>query len=97
MRNLFSKVLGISMMATAMLTSCEDEFTEEQALERQQEILEALNTADNANALALAQLDAQNAIDIAELSAEQEMAFAMYQDSLERLGPVINYSVSVIA
>jgi hypothetical protein len=56
-------------MAGAVLTSCEDEFTEEQALEQQRQILEALNNADNANDLAVAQLNAENAIDIAELDA----------------------------
>jgi len=97
MRKLFSKVLGLGLMAGAVLTSCEDEFTEEQALEQQRQILEALNNADNANDLAVAQLDAENAIDIAELNAAQQMAFQMYQDSLERVGPVIGYSVTVIA
>ncbi len=97
MRKLFSRVLGLGLMAGAVLTSCEDEFTEEQALEQQRQILEALNNADNANDLAVAQLNAENAIDIAELNAAQQMAFQMYQDSLERVGPVISYSVTVIA
>jgi hypothetical protein len=97
MKKLFFSVLSLTLIAGLVLTSCEDEFTEEQALEQQRQILEALNNADNQNALALAQLDADNALDIAELNAAQQMAFQMYQDSLERLGPVVNYSVSVIA
>jgi hypothetical protein len=97
MKKLFFNVLSLTLIAGLVLTSFEDEFTEEQALEQQRQILEALNNADNQNALALAQLDADNALDIAELNAAQQMAFQMYQDSLERVGPVINYSVTVIA
>jgi len=97
MKRFFFNVLSLGLIAGLVLTSCEDEFTEEQALEQQRQILEALNNADNANDLSMAELNAQNAIDIAELNAEQQMAFQMYQDSLERLGPVINYSVTVLA
>ena len=97
MKRFFFNLLSLSLIAGLVLTSCEDEFTEEQALEQQRQILEALNNADNANDLAIAQEETQRAIDIAELNAEQQMAFQMYQDSLERLGPIVNYSVTVLA
>ena len=64
-RNLFSTILGAGVVAGGLvLSSCEDEFTEQDAIKAQQETLMAL--------------EAQN-------------------DSLNRVGAKINYTVTVIA
>ena len=64
-RNLFSTILGAGVVAGGLvLSSCEDEFTEQDAIKAQQETLMAL--------------EAQN-------------------DSLNRVGAKINYTVTVVA
>lgn len=85
-RDLFSTLLGVGVACSLTLTSCEDQFTEEDALNRQDSILVALKKLEN-----------QNAVDLANLSADQQLAFQKYQDSLERIGPVVNYTVMVVA
>ncbi len=86
-KNWFTTLLGAGVVVSGLaLTSCEDEFTEADAIAAQDSTLTALKRLENENAVALDELD-----------HEQQMAFAMYQDSLERLGPVVNYTVTVVA
>ena len=86
-KNWFPTLLGAGIIASGLaLTSCEDEFTEADAIAAQDSTLIALKRLENENAIAENELDAQ-----------QELAFQMYQDSLERIGPVVSYSVTVVA
>lgn len=87
MKNWFPTLLGVGVIAGSLsLSSCEDEFTEADAIAKQDSTLTALKKLENENAIALD-----------ELNHDQEMAFRQYQDSLERIGPVVNYTVTVIA
>nr|WKN38405.1 hypothetical protein K4G66_06785 [Tunicatimonas sp. TK19036] len=87
MKNWFPTLLGAGVIAGSLaLTSCEDEFTEADAIALQDSTLTALKKLDNENAIAKDKLD-----------HEQEMAYERYQDSLERIGPIVNYSVTVMA
>ncbi|MGB3776809.1 MAG: hypothetical protein WA960_00515 [Tunicatimonas sp.] len=75
-RNLFSTILGVGVVAGGLvLSSCEDEFTEQDAIRAQQETLAALEDQEAKN---------------------DAMAEAM-QDSLNRIGAKINYTVTVAA
>ncbi|MEM9829346.1 MAG: hypothetical protein AAF944_01835 [Bacteroidota bacterium] len=86
-KNWFTTLLGAGVVVSGLaLTSCEDEFTEADAIAAQDSTLIALKRLDNENAVAENELDAQ-----------QELAFRMYQDSLARVGPIVNYTVTVIA
>lgn len=86
-KNWFPTLLGAGIIASGLaLSSCEDEFTEADAIAAQDSTLTALKRLENENAVALDELD-----------HEQAMAFQMYQDSLERIGPVVGYSVTVVA
>jgi len=76
-------VLGISMfLGMGVLTSCEDEFTEEDALQRQEELLDKQQ---------------EQAIALENLTQEQKLAYLQAQDSLERIGGVIVYTVRVMS
>ena len=71
-RNLFSTILGAGVVAGGLvLSSCEDEFTEQDAIKAQQETLAALK--------------------------DKEAENAAMQDSLNRIGAKINYTVTVVA
>ncbi len=75
-RNLFSTILGVGVVAGGLvLSSCEDEFTEQDAIRAQQETLAALEDQEANN---------------------DAMAQAM-QDSLDRIGAKIDYTVTVAA
>ncbi|MEK6481462.1 hypothetical protein WJR50_28220 [Catalinimonas sp. 4WD22] len=74
-------LLGLSIFGLGILTSCEDEFTEEDALQRQEELLNKQQ---------------ENAVALENLTHEQLMAYTRLQDSLERIGGVIVYSVRVM-
>ncbi|MEQ9439663.1 MAG: hypothetical protein RIG62_11475 [Cyclobacteriaceae bacterium] len=87
MKNWFPTLLGAGVIASGLaLSSCEDEFTEADAIALQDSTLTALKKLDNDNAIALDKLD-----------WEQQMAYDAWADSLERIGPVVNYSVTVVA
>ena len=86
-KNWFPTVLGAGIIASGLaLTSCEDDFTEADAIAAQDSTLIALKRLENENAVAENELDAQ-----------QELAFQKYQDSLSAIGPVVSYSVNVVA
>ncbi len=86
-KNWFTTLLGAGVVVSGLaLTSCEDEFTEADAIAAQDSTLIALKRLENENAIA------EN-----ELDYEQQLAFQRYQDSLERIGPVVSYSVTVVA
>ncbi|MEM6845513.1 MAG: hypothetical protein AAF632_25085 [Bacteroidota bacterium] len=86
-KNWFTTLLGAGVVVSGLaLTSCEDEFTEADAIAAQDSTLTALKRLDNENAVAENELDAQ-----------QELALQMYKDSLAKIGPVISYSVTVVA
>ena len=71
-RNLFSTILGAGVVAGGLvLSSCEDEFTEQDAIKAQQETLAALD--------------------------EQDFKQELKKDSLARIGPIVNYTVTVVA
>ncbi|MGD1890366.1 MAG: hypothetical protein ACFB15_07195 [Cyclobacteriaceae bacterium] len=66
-KNWFTTLLGAGVVVSGLaLTSCEDEFTEADAIAAQDSTLTALKRLENDNAVALD-----------ELNHEQEMAFAM--------------------
>ncbi len=71
-RNLFSTILGVGVVAGGLvLSSCEDEFTEQDAIKAQQETLAALD--------------------------QQDFKQELEKDSLARIGPVVNYTVTVVS
>ncbi len=75
-RNLFSTILGVGVVAGGLvLSSCEDEFTEQDAIRAQQETLATLEDQE----------------------AKNDAAAQAMQDSLNRIGAKINYTVTVVA
>lgn len=87
-------LLGIGMFfSMGILTSCEDEFTEDDALQRQEELLDKQNQQEQD----LLDKELENAVALENLTQEQRMAYLAMQDSLERVGGIIVYAVRVMA
>ena len=76
-------LLGIGMFCgMGILTSCEDEFTEEDAIQRQEQLIDK---------------EQENAVALESLTQQQRLDYLAAQDSLERIGGVVVYSVRVMA
>ncbi|WKN46193.1 hypothetical protein [Tunicatimonas pelagia] len=74
-KNWFTTLLGAGVVVSGLaLSSCEDEFTEADAIAAQDSTLTALKRLEN----------------------EQALAENLQQDSLDRVGAIINYNVTVI-
>lgn len=83
-------VLGVLTLSTLLglgvLTSCEDEFTEQDVIAQQDSLMTKIAKQENDHAIALE-----------KLTQEQKMAYEKFQDSLARIGPIVNYTVMVTA